>query len=501
MKVNSSTMVSVTFSDIFTEEDPPAQKNLPPKKPYIIFKAPYIEGVMKPMRLEGLSRFGEISVEYSPETKKAVSVVLTISGDRKVTKAIEIFLNRNEYANSENNILRAKLLSYQKRCETKWKAKSKKLPPVKSNLFSDYKEDKSEKKTSQSSNLTYPVEKKGKKYIYKEVASGRSVGEVEVFNGFCYRLLLGDRHPKVKAVHGEGGERKGLLSKKLEGFESIYDRFNAFKKTKDAAYKPTINDLIDAGVIPTEQELLESEMAKVWVASFTERENDAHAGNYGFAIVNGKKVAVKIDDDQSEVGLTSQFFEVNPRKKLPLIGYKVAPVDTFPVTERDVINFPYLQDAKPKNWPTNLSMGTELAQNDLIQAHRVFKQQKFIDDKYYMFLKRILIPNEMYENLAEVTMRSPKKRKLFAESKIARTEELKKVLLSMPEFHSYIARHPEAIQQIKSEFVEYNASFKDKDIKLRVNIEQIMSHYKAVVDTVIPKPSPVAGRASNFNNF
>ncbi|MBX3709871.1 MAG: hypothetical protein KIT56_04750 [Gammaproteobacteria bacterium] len=44
--------------------------------------------------------------------------------------------------------------------------------------------------------------------------------------------------------------------------------------------------------------------------------------------------------------------------------------------------------------------------NNLFPVKKLIKEEKFIADKYYMFLKRILIPKEVYQAIGTATISS-----------------------------------------------------------------------------------------------
>jgi hypothetical protein len=98
-----------------------------------------------------------------------------------------------------------------------------------------------------------------------------------------------------------------------------------------------------------------------------------------------------------------------------------------------------------------------------------------------MFLKRILIPREVYEAIGLATISSDKKRNEFVEHKCNKTEALKSVLLNMPEFQNYITTNPEVITQIKNEFAEYNKDYKkEKDEYLHVDLNKIENNFNQI---------------------
>ncbi|HSW69274.1 MAG TPA: hypothetical protein VLI69_03820 [Gammaproteobacteria bacterium] len=359
------------------------------------------------------------------------------------------------------------------------KNQNKRVVPRKSKLISKLKPVQMKEELLKSKNevslMTKINNKQKKSYFFKKNKRQRSISDIEVFNGFCYRLLLGDCHPKVKNVHGESGERLGLISENLSEFESFHGRFKRFEEEKKT-YRP-----------PTEKELINSEFIKVLAASFLRRENDLHGGNCGFARVNGQIRGVKIDDDQANWEITCTDAGLTPNTNYPILPE--TPARTFPTTRRDIQNFPALTDAKPFNWIANtkhLNAG-QRDDDNLVQFNRVAHKKKVIQDKYYIFLKYILIPDEVYEKIAEVTVSSKNKRELLLDTERRYKEAFKNELLRTPEFQEYIARNPKVIKQLVKEFKDYNKDFtKEKDRDLRIDTTQIKNNYNQIRAAISP---------------
>lgn len=434
------------FTQIFTSEHPGTVYDEPrKKKPYIVFVLDWTEDDWKYVIDNKLDKVGIV-------TFKNNQIVVTVTSDRKVSDAIDFYLKSMRYAVASNTELRKLLREYQKTCKESLQTKPKKTIALKSELSSNFEKKTTGPQLPTSANTTRRVirTKTGEEFISKENPARRSISELEAFNGYCYRLLLGNRHPQVMPSHGKRGNKKSHLSKWDDKFESLQDR-----------YKRT-------GSFPTSEELLKGQVSKVWAAAYVEEENDLHGGNYGIG-ANG--FCVKLDDDQSTWPLTSKYKGIDPEKGCPELKYSVAPVKSFPVTARDILNLPNLQDAKPRNW-------LNTADSQKVDTNYFVNNKKFIEEKYYMFLKRILMPKEAYKAIGVATISSEKKRKEFVEHKCNKTEELKTVLLSMPEFQQYVISHPQAINEIKAELEVYNQDFKEeKDAFLRVDLAKIEKEY------------------------
>lgn len=466
----------VGITEIYTSDlGLPDQLGLqqPHKKPFIIFALPYDDDHLSYLESIELGRIGTVDVQNN-------QFFVTVTNPQNVIEAIDTFLSISQKYNvPSNQILFQHLHSFRKICEAQAKAqqeiKKKRPAPTKSKEYSalQFHENKkvpaSTYDVKHASKITNPK----KRYIFKKSPGGRSISEFEAFNGFCYRLLLGERHPKVSVVYHEDGTRAGLVSKEIDGFVSFRD-----------LGRRTI----------TPADLLKSEIVKIWAAAYTEEENDLHSGNYG---IGAHGFAVKIDDDQATWPLTSKYAMVSPKHTLPTLGYKTAPVNAFRVTRRDIENFPVLQDADPHNWPDRPN------QNPLFNA--LIPEKKFQQEKYYMFLKRILIPRGVYEAIGLATIRSDKKRKEFVDHKCNKTEELKKVLLNTPAFQNYIINNPTIIAQILNEFKQYNEDYKkDNDSHLKVHLNEISHNFENIrseIYQITKMPFPVNNLDPEIQNM
>ncbi len=447
---------NIGFTRIFTSDNPDPLGTTPHKNPYIIFQTPcnqLNDGYLE--EIEHLLSLGMTTIKDN-------NYILIITSARKIMLAIDAFYHLPEYKIKKNELLFLSLNKYKHQCELILSDKNPVYIPPKSKLISKFK--KKDNSLLESSNVTYRIiknrllGKKPKEYVHKDNLSGRQISEIEVFNGFCYRLLLGKRHPKMISTHGSQGERTGMASELLSGFRSIW------------------NDYEQYGPL-TKEKLLKSEFIKILVASYTEEETDLHLNNYGFDDTN---FCVKIDDDRSTWPLTAKYAGVDPEKGDPTGDYKTPPMTDFIVTERDIASFPTLQDAKPFHWLDFLKTLIEKNAWDVL-----LNEKKFINDKFYMFLKRILIPDEVYEAIAYATIGSEKTMSRFAHHKSNKTQKLKNALLNTPEFKEYVLANQHIIEQLKKEFAEYNEDYtKEKYHYLRVDLNQIEVNFNNICQEI-----------------
>lgn len=388
---------------------------------------------------------------------KDLSIVITSA--RKGLIAIRLFLALVDTKTKVGrNGLKDEFLKglerYKKACEDILQAKQKKQLAEKSENISQFEETRSNPSVSMSP--TFFAQKNGKTYVIKKCVNGRSITEIEAFNGFCYRLLLGKQHPKVSSLHDKNGDRVGLASEEIPHFISIYDYYDRER-------------CLSAEIILT------SKMIKVLVAAYVEEESDMHVGNFGFDLDG---CCIKIDDDRSTWPLTSKYAGYDTEKKYD--GYETSAALSFGVDRDDIISFPRLQHAHPRSWP-NVDSERGIFRN----LASIMNEKEFVYDKYYTFLKRILIPNEVYQAIGDATLSSPTLRKKFVDHKCAKTKTLRKVLMSSHEFKVFIFNNPDIIKKITAEFAQYNDDYyKKHDAYLKVNLKRIEHNFQQLASEI-----------------
>lgn len=431
--------------------------NNPPSKPfYILFSFAPDSETLTLMKKAGLVNLGTASITAS-------KVNITVTGSRKVSRVIEYILSgaNGTYLEEDNKELFQKLKELKQQCDAYYQKKPKQQAKKKK-LLSNYTntlrpsepQDPRMPKSAHESKRVIKKNKPDKEYILKLHQSGRRISEIEAFNGTCYQVLLGNRHPKMRPVYNEEGERVGVLSSAMKNFESF--RQKIYKRSG-----------VDTPIAP--RYLLKTEVVKVLVAGYAEEENDEHSGNFG---IGQTGFGEKIDADQTTWPLTAKYLGFDR-----LSQYKnllTRPVNAFPVTERDILAFPDLEDARPTTW-------TYASESKLLDFSKIKHTKKFKNDKYGMFLKRILIPNEAYEAIGEAMIADAGTRKTLVDRKCMRTHKLTQVLLRCREFQDYLSENPNAIEQIKRELAEYNLNYKkDSDAYLRIDLAKIEANYNAI---------------------
>jgi hypothetical protein len=480
------TLNQIGCDEIYISDLPPNEKShliVPKKKPYIIFimdiGLPIQDKIQKKIEYfqkTYLMKFGTID-------RNIKQFVLTVSGYKNVVQAIKLFTQQENceliYPYDKNYLNFLQLEQFKIKCEdhVTQMNKPKRMIPSRSKL--DEKFVKIEgAPTYNSSNVTYRVRhtKSEIEYVFKVNMSKRAISEFEVFNALCYQVLLDDRHPNVIAVHNNSGEFVGIASELIPEFKSLHDYFKdiqcvLFKPEQYTNHLLGKSDLKQSLRSPSLEILLKGEIVKVWAAAYTQCESDLHGGNVYFGIDN---FFGKIDDDRSSIQYTAKYHSIDPEKGSTILGYS-APVDAFRVTERDILNFPKLLDAKPKNWP-------DRSDNNLIQFDELIQQEKYINDKYYMFLKRILVPDETYQQIVNIASSSEKRKNQMLTQQCQKTKELEKVLVNMSEFQSYVLSHLSAVAEICDEFERINK--KQKKFGMSIDIGSVNRKFNVIHQTI-----------------
>lgn len=515
---------------IYTADHPPPggsipNESIPKKKPYII-----LNFLVTPDNTSLLALFKEdinalISLGFwikQPCQINNSNCYITITGNRKVIKALTLCTTKLGLFIDEPTLTCAK--QYIKKCEAYIPQK----PPSKSKHINNFAIQ--QYSLPKSFNDTYLMLHKNKKYIYKKNKNGRSISELELFNIMCYRLLLNKRHPKGIGIHGTEGERQGIAVEKIPKLKTIWEYYceiNAcnlyilpvLDKTKLAEYKdcyilvanelyyinpygtekkvpiknfkkfqknlnginknkPTIIPLSfqqqytlitkNGGHVKerkkiSKEKIIQSEMVYVWLAAYFEQEVDLHISNYG---LDKDGIGIKFDGDRSTwLPLTEKYFS------------SCYPKDTniFKVTKKDFINFPHLIDSTPFHWVNKINPCNSDEHFDL---DSISTDDQFIKDKYYLSLKRILIPKEAYQEIGKASIRSDKKRNQLTEHKHNKTNEIRNTVLYIADFRKYILDNPKIIDRILDDFEDYNLDFtKEKDCLLRVDLNIIKNNF------------------------
>lgn len=444
----------------------------PKKHPHIVFVFRF-SGTADTKYFSKLGELGLLSQGIHKESNG--QFVLTVTSTRKVIHAIDLFSSLPEYHIDENQELFVYLNQYKQKLIAIENAKPPKSVPTLSQPYSNFKV-LDQIKLQQSTNETEIIlnESTNEKYVHKKNLSGRSISEIEAFNGLCYRLLLGHRHPKTFSTHGNKGERVGVASQLIPGFTTLHE-FSIQTKI-------------------TESKIISSHMIMVWIASYIEEEFDLHINNYGL----NEEGCFKIDDDRSGWVLTCKYFGIDPELDINLtnFNYHVPPVDTFQPSNIEILEFPNLVKSNPFHW---INKEDHLKIFSHINFDKLAKNEKLISDKFYMLLKRILIRDHVYEKMGEATISSEKTRAKWVAYKSKKTKNFKDILLSMPEFIYYVSDNPLIINKIRSEFSKFNTDY--SHLNLKVDLEEISSEFEILNNQIKSKYKDIMSDIAEIAHF
>lgn len=391
------------------------------------------------------------------------------------------------------------------------------------------------------------------------------VEQVEAVVGDLYRLLLGDRCPKVRTVIGENGKVKGAMSKELPGFRTLSESCK-----KDG--------------VPSNQYYAEAGLGSLLAACYILEENDLHSKNYGYDIL---KRLVKIDHDMSLHTITRRYAGYMDAKvyKMPLgvcayetpesdynyheltiyvngkgyamvnftnqecdlftddeepfdisnmdevevpvgddrkfvvykdgrfaerregkdydVEYVSTEKNTSVIKAKDIINLATPEDFIPINHPKN-----ELNRFKDLSAFN--SDPVFNADKWKVFLKSIFIEGDILNHIVDAHTQSPSLNKELKSYLGKRMKDLHVVLSKIPEFRNYLLSHPEMIETIKDELHEYNKEFefrpgrKPKNhVAYRIiSDEKINSGYQSCLGMVIDAEKKVLADAyADLNDY
>ncbi|CAM2939028.1 putative teichoic acid biosynthesis protein [Legionella steigerwaltii] len=466
---------NIGFQEVYTDDDVlPLGIDKPEKKPFIILTIPddSLNTLYLSQEFPLFKKLGYSEV-ISP------SQILTITSKRKVEFVINAILSSADYNHAQNEVLLNRLRLIQQ--ELVRTIKPKNLPPKSKNLANYHPVNV---KITRENNAPEPihsatkVQKHNKSTIeiLKIEESGRRITEIEAFNGIGYRLLLNDRTPRVRSVHDAEEHRRGVLSQEIDNFQSLHDYYLKEKQKTGFMRSPMQKDIVKSGI------------GRILAAAYTEEENDLHGGNIQYDPI--KIISRKIDHDQATWPFTSKYRNKNPNKtryKEDERAYGLKPKDAFPITQRDITNFPHLQDAKPQAFPDETDSG-------LLDLQGIENDPDFIKDAFSVFLKRALFDEQVYRPIANATIGSLKLREELIAHKIRRSQLLRKELLENEKFLNFIISNPSLKAQILDEFREYNEDYKENS-SLRLNLDDLGNKFDAFIGQTFNKIKEREGTA------
>lgn len=241
-------------------------------------------------------------------------------------------------------------------------------------------------------------------------------------------------------------------------------------------------------------------LASILATSYTLEEDDLHKGNYGFYLVEreGKPHAVffKIDHDLMFVDSIMGF---QTRRFFHLFHGPHA----FDITKEDLKSLSRLSHSGNSYWPTKFGYISHPLDNKEYHSYteiNAFAQlgdnPKFISAKWKSFLKHVLIPNELIQEVLQdcADMKRASERAqvaLMTQATIARLARLRAALFSIPEFRNYINQLDQ--KQIQALVEEILPSHSPKE-KLLQQIQTTIGVYQNLCETHLhfdPEDTPL----------
>lgn len=419
------------YSDLIPDDKEliPLKELLPSKKPFIILDIPKVD-----------ARFFQTVASNKIAHPDEGRIYLIFTGRGKIVTLVEkIFtmLSKKDLDEEEQtflDLLQSKINEFKRQLIKQTPLKSKPLEKYSRVEESDFFITDPRLETPRIELLSYH----SKLHIFKKFPTGRSIAEIEAFNGYCYQLLLNRQTPKVRSVHDQG-VRKGAISEAIHKFQSL----------RDYSYS-------HLGKLPSQEKLIKAGIGKILAAAYCEEENDLHLGNIGYDEIN--EICYKIDNDQTTWPFTCHYLGFPADTPLPEFGYEcratgIKPIDAFPITQHDLNSFPHFKDAKPKNF-----VGLD---GDMLDLFGIENDEKFMDDVYKTFLKKAITGEEEYRKIAEISIGNVALRERLIKHKTNRSALLKKELLHNEKFIAWFMKNPEILQrEIMEEFGDYDGGIK-----------------------------------------
>lgn len=297
-----------------------------------------------------------------------------------------------------------------------------------------------------SGHTTRPVKKmkNEKRWVLKEFANPL-LPQVEAGMAALYQLFKPSQTPKVRAVYkttdAVDSAYFATVSKVLPDFMDFeYFLGNNFGVVgHEAESNKTLDFLIHNG------------FPESCALSYFLEEDDFHKGNIG--VSDGK--VTRIDFDMSGFSIVSQSH---------LRGSRVYSSSTFPITTRDLSNFPVLTDAMLYYWPTvhrSLSAKHGYAASEAQLFSSLEHNDVFVGKSYLTFLKIILMLDAAIKAALAAHISDAATLEVVQNHFVARKAELKSQLLACAKFQTWFKK--ESLSEIQSIFQE----IRDANVKLK----------------------------------
>lgn len=332
-------------------------------------------------------------------------------------------------------------------------------------------------------------------YFFKHNALGSLMPPLEATACGFYQFIAPNNVSSSRAHYDEKSHYQyvGVSSKAMPHFKSILE-----DPLTDA-------DLDDDDIVKG--------LAIALTTSYLFEEDDLHRRNMD-------KRGQRIDFDMSLWPLFSKFKEGRFILDWALREPKE---NSFVVTEKDIRQFPNIEDATPFYWPTKcapyISEYLPISKNSFTPKENVLykklaKHPTFIYYKFRTLLKYILSEALIYRNIAKLDIpedilhENKKILDIIKEHEEKRIFDFQKVLVDMPEFHEFLNQNSKrALNEITAELIARNQKIRIKIDKYRnvpekrrkkakyqdqlMSIETIEDNFKKIQE-VIKKRTTIA---------
>lgn len=198
------------------------------------------------------------------------------------------------------------------------------------------------------------------------------LAQLEAAASASYRLARGQASAEVRPVIDAAGKVVGAISLELPGFEPLFN------------------------ITYTVENLLDWNVSSELVARYVREEDDEHDGNLGVCL---NSFIGGLDYDMSYYSLTAAI------KGARIISRVLAPrpEKAFPITARDLQNFPILIDQQPCHWPTKTPNNKNYSKE--YKGKKVFcelsENPRFIEQKWFSFLVELMIDRQTHQKAME----------------------------------------------------------------------------------------------------
>lgn len=308
----------------------------------------------------------------------------------------------------------------------------------------------------------------------KSIINDNKKAVIEQLNSIYHRALLGER-ACLDTISFNGVLRKSLDSLAIDSFRSM-------ASLKIAHQIPSLEKFVSLG------------LARLDVARLVFKNNDFHFYNYGLGKnKHGEDVLAVIDLGQAAWDLVCRYYGFDANKNNNFTHFQIAftsraPTRAVSFSTQDVIKLPFTTHAQFFHAEVNGLFGTKFPSLNLTHLQGIEEHPQYVYEKFYFFLKAILFPKSFHDKVHYGFMPNSKYTYPFIQYRQKNTEYTRGILFQCDDFWLHFADNPEWIEQIQSEFEEFNREmylyFKADDL---MAIKDINRAYEAIIPTCLEK--------------